>query len=159
MTVLAYGAENVQALEGAIGGKPPAKAADQPLAALKRHMREGFERCKASRAAMGSLLERAQAPLIELVKPGPAAAESVERRRNLIVGRRKEKPSGKHARVKIEPRMLPGSGFWLKALPYDRSFQSAVGGAIAFADVNAGVYSLPMSGDGGSAAASAGLGA
>jgi hypothetical protein len=62
MTVLAYGAENVQALEGVIGGKPPAKAADQSLAALKRHMRERFERRKASRAAMGSLLERAQAP-------------------------------------------------------------------------------------------------
>jgi hypothetical protein len=83
----------------------------------------------------------------------------VERRRNLIVGPRKEKLSGKRAHVKIEPRMVTGFGFWPKALPYDRPFQSAVGGAIASADVNAGVFSLPMSGNGGSAAASASLGA
>ena len=57
MAVLAFGAEKVRALELALGGKPPKKAADQSLAELKRHVSERFERRKVDRAAMHPLLK------------------------------------------------------------------------------------------------------
>ena len=158
MAVLAFGAEKVRALELALGGKPPKKAADQSLAELKRHVSERFERRKVDRAAMHPLLEGAQAPLLELVKADSTAAQNVKKRRNIILSRRKERLRGKHPRMKIEPRMVTGSGFWLKAPPYDQPFQSAAGDATASADVNAGVYSFSMTGNGSSAAASAGVG-
>src|SRR5271168_4251493 len=156
MTLLAYGAKKVRALETTLGGKPPKKAADQALAALKQQMRERFERRNAQIAKMRPLMERSQAPLLELVKADKAAAASLAKRRALTLARGKEKLRVKHERLKIDPRMVSGSGFWLKAPPYDVPFNGTAGNASASSDINAGVYSLSMSGGGSSAAASAG---
>jgi hypothetical protein len=158
MTLLAYGAKKVSALETSLGGKPPKKAADQALAALKQQMRERFERRNAQIAKMRPLMERSQAPLLELVKADKAAAKSLAKRRSLTLARRKEKLRVKHERLKIDPRMVSGSGFWLKAPPYDVPFNAAAGDASASSDINAGVYSLSMTGGGSSSAASAGVG-
>jgi hypothetical protein len=158
MTLLAYGTKRVSALETTLGGKPPKKAADQALAALKQQMRERFERRNAQIAKMRPLTERIQAPLLELVKADRAAAASVAKRRSLVLARSKEKLRVKHERMKIEPRMVSGSGFWLKTPPYDVPFSSAGGDATASSNINAGTYSFSMTGDGSSAAASAGVG-
>lgn len=158
MTLLAYGAKKVSALETMLGGKPPKKAADQALAALKQQMRERFERRNAQIAKMRPLMERIQAPQLELVKADRAAAASVAKRRSLILARGKEKLRVKHERLKIEPRMVSGSQFWLKAPPYDVPFNSAAGDATASSNINAGTYGFSMIGDGSSSAASAGVG-
>ena len=64
MTLLAYGAKEVRALEAALGGKPPKKAADQALSELKLQMRERYERRNAQIAKMRSFNGK---------KPGSAA--------------------------------------------------------------------------------------
>jgi hypothetical protein len=158
MTLLAYGAKEVSALETALGGKPPKKAADQALAALKQQMSERFERRNAQLAKMRPLMERSQAPLLELVKADKAAAASLAKRRSLTLARGKEKLQVKHERLKIDPRMVSGSGFWLKTPPYNLPFTWTAGDAKASSDINAGVYGLSMTGNGSSAEASAGLG-
>ena len=158
MTLLAYGAKKVSALEATLGGKPPKKAADQALAELKQQMRERFEQRNAQIAKMRPLTERIQAPVLEVVKADRAAAESVAKRRKLTLAQSKEKLRVKHARMNIDPLMVSGSGFWLKAPPYDVPFQGVVGDATASSNINAGVYSFSMTGNGGSSAASAGLG-
>jgi hypothetical protein len=158
MTLLAYGAKRVSALETTLGGKPPKKAADKALAALKQQMRERFERRNAQMAKMRPLTERIQAPLLDLVKADRAASEAVAKRRSVFLARSKEKLRVKHARLKIDPRMVSGSGFWLKAPPYDVPFNGTAGDATASSDINGGAYSLSMTGNGSSAAASAGLG-
>lgn len=158
MTLLAYGAKKVSALETTLGGKPPKKAADQALAALKQQMRERYERRNAQIAKMRPLTERTQAPLLELIKSDKAAVESMAKRRSLILAQGKEKLRVKHERMKIDPRMVSGSGFWLKAPPYDVPFNAAAGSASASSNINAGTYSLSMNGNGGTATASAGVG-
>jgi hypothetical protein len=158
MTLLAYGAKKVSALETSLGGKPPKKAADQALAALKQQMHERYERRNAQIAKMRPLMERSQAPLLELVKSDKAAAASLAKRRSLTLARGKEKLRMKHERLKIDPRMISGSQFWLKAPPYDVPFNAAAGDASASSNINAGTYSLSMTGDGSNSAASAGLG-
>ena len=83
MTLLAYGAKRVSALETTLGGKPPKKAADKALAALKQQMRERFERRNTQMAKMRPLMEKSRAPLLELIKKErklPAAA-ALEKRR------------------------------------------------------------------------------
>ncbi len=158
MTLLAYGAKRVRALETTLGGKPPKRAADQALAALKQQMRERFERRNAQTAKMRPLMERIQAPQLELIKADRAAVASLAKRRSLILARSKEKLRVKHERLKIEPRMVSGSQFWLKAPPYDVPFSGAAGDATASSNINAGTYGFSMTGDGSSATASAGLG-
>jgi hypothetical protein len=158
MTLLAYGAKKVRALETTLGGKPPKKAADQALAALKQQMRERYERRNAQIAKMRPLMERSQAPLLELIKADKGAAASLAKHRSLTLARRKEKLRVKHERLKIDPRMVSGSGFWLKVPPYDVPFNMSAGDAKASSDINAGVYSLSMTGNGSGAAASAGVG-
>ncbi len=158
MTLLAYGAKEVRALEAALGGKPPKRAADQALAELKMQMRERYERRNAQIAKMRPLMEKSRAPLLELIKKDKAAAAALEKRRTLTLARSKEKLRMKHEPLKIDPRMVSGSGFWLKAPPYDVPFNAANGNASASSNINAGVYGLSMSGGGGSASASAGVG-
>jgi hypothetical protein len=158
MTLLAYGAKQVRALESTLGGKPPKKAADQALAALKQQMSERYERRNAQIAKMRPLMERSRAPLLELIKKDKAAVAALERRRTLTLARGKEKLRMKHERLKIDPRMVSGSGFWLKAPPYDVPFSGANGAASASSNISNGTYSLSMTGNGSSAAASAGLG-
>jgi hypothetical protein len=158
MAILAYGAEKLRALETALGGEPPRKAAEQSLAELERHFRERFERRSAYRAIMRPLIEQIQAPLIQLVKEDPAAAQAAEKRRNIILARRKEKLSRVHPDMKAVPRMVTGSGLVLKEPPYNEPFQFSAGAATASADINAGVYSLSATGNGSSAAAGAGVG-
>jgi hypothetical protein len=158
MTVLAYGAKEVRALEAALGGKPPRQAAARALAELQRHVRERYERSKAHRTALNPLLAKAQAPLVRMIKADPTAAQSVKKLRASLLARGKPKASRKLLRVKVEPRMVTGSGFWLKAPPYDLSFQSAAGHATASADANAGTYTFGLFGGGSSAQASAGVG-
>jgi hypothetical protein len=156
MTVLAYGAKEVRALELALGGKASKQAGEQSLALLKRHIRERAERRKAERDAMRPLLDRAQAPLLEVIKGDADAMRSIKALRKMIT-RRKLKPTWKRPRIKVEPRMVSGSGFWLKAPPYDQPFQSASGAGTATSDINAGTYYLG-SGSGNWSAESAGLG-
>jgi hypothetical protein len=158
MTLLARGDKEVRALELALGGKPPGKAAQQSLALLKRHVQERFERRKANWAKMRPLLERSQAPLIKLIKNDPGAVESMKKRRKIMLAGGKQKLTHKHLRAKVDPRMVSGSGFWLKAPPYDESFENVSGFASASANANTGAYSLNMGGDGSSSAASAGVG-
>jgi hypothetical protein len=158
MTLLAYGAKKVRALETSLGGKLPKKAADQALAALKQQMRERFLQRNAQIAKMRPLMERGQAPLLELVKADKTASASLAKRRALTLARGKEKLRFKHEPMKIDPQMVSGSQFWLKAPPYDVPFNSAHGNASASSNINAGVYSLSMSGGGSSSTASAGVG-
>lgn len=158
MTVLAYGAKSVRGLEEALGGSPPKKTGEQALAALEKHVRERSERRKSQFAEMRPVLERAQAPLLEIVKADASAVQTLEKRRDLIRARGKQKLRAIHSRMEIEPRVVTGSTLWLKAAPYDVPFQAANGDATAASDINAGVYSLSMTGNGSSAAASAGLG-
>lgn len=153
-----YGAKKVSELETKLGGKPPKKAANLALDALKQQLRERHERRKAHIAKMRPLMERSQAPLLKLIKADKTAAESLAKRRKLTLDRGKEKLRVKHERLKIEPRMVSGSGFWLKAPPYDVPFNAAAGSASASSNINTGVYSLGMSGGGSSSAASAGVG-
>src|SRR3984957_13589936 len=68
MSLLAYGAKEVRALELGLGAKPSKRAGEQSLALLKRHIRERAERHKAERDAMRPLQDRAQAPLLEVIK-------------------------------------------------------------------------------------------
>jgi len=157
MTLLAYGVKQVRALEYTLGGKPPKKAADQALAALKQQMSERYERRNAQIAKMRPLMERSRAPLLELIKKDKAAVAALEKRRTLTLARGKEKLRIKHERLKIDPRMVSGSGFWLKAPPYDVPFSGANGAASASSNINAGTYGLSMTGNGSSAAASAGV--
>ena len=111
MTLLAYGAKEVRALEAALGGKPPKKAADQALSELKLQMRERYERRNAQIAKMRPLMEKSRAPLLELIKKDKAAVAALEKRRTLTLARSKEKLRMKHEHLKIDPRMVSGSGF------------------------------------------------
>lgn len=158
MTVLAYGAKEVRALEVALGGKPPRNGLEQSRDALKRHVGEGFKRRKANRASARTLLERLRAPLLKVIQSDSSAVKSLKKRRNILLARGKKKLVHRHPPMKIEPRMVSGSGFWLKAPPYDAPFQASAGGATASCDINAGTYGLSMGGTDGSYAGSAGLG-
>jgi hypothetical protein len=158
MITLAHGVRELRALERTLGGKPPASAASRSLAELKRHVRGRFQQRKARWAATQPQLERAQAPLLELVKADRRAVQGVEARRKLVAAH-KPKPRAKRTPLAIAPRMVAGSGFWLKAPPYDLAFDPPdSGNASGSADAASGTYGFGMSGGGSSSAASAGLG-
>lgn len=158
MTQLAYGANEVRALEVVLGGKFPKNAVDRTRAALKRDMLERFKQRKAYNDTIAPLIERAQAPMLELVKADAAAARSIEKLRSILLARGKKKLIKRHRPMKVEPRMVTGSGFWLKAPPYDAVLNSSVGGASASADKVTGEYTMTMGGFGGSYSARAGFG-
>ena len=141
MSLLAYGAKEVRALELGLGAKPSKRAGEQSLALLKRHIRERAERHKAERDAMRPLQERAQAPLLEVIKGDAAAMRSIKTLRKMI-GRKKLKSTWKRPEIKVEPRMVSGSGFWLKAPPYPQFLLTAFGSGTASADTKAGTYQL-----------------
>jgi hypothetical protein len=70
------------------------------------------------------LLERAQAPVLELIKADQGAMASLTELKK-ILRRRREKPRREPRRVDVEPRMAAGSGIWLKTPPYDQPWQYA----------------------------------
>jgi len=156
MTVLAYGAEKVRALEFALGGKPPKEATKHVAAELNRHVQEQFERRKAHLAKVNSLLKRQRTPLLNILKADKRTAEDIKEARELF---RKGpiKPHARPPREKIEPRMVTGSSFWLKVPPYDDQQGSFSGDASASEDALNGTYNLSMSGNGSSSNAWAGL--
>jgi hypothetical protein len=167
MTQLAYGAKQVRALQIALGGEPPKEAAEQSRAALERHVRERFERAYTSRASVAPLLQRAQAPVLEILKTDAGAIEAVEELRKHARARTynkharsgsNKKRSAHRKRIQFEPRFISGSQFTVLALPYDSPFMAQGGDATATANIVEGTYSIGVTGNGGSAWAAAGVG-
>ena len=158
MAILARGAEEVRALEVALGGKPPRKAVERSHAELKRQLSERWQARKAMRATVNPLLEQARAPLLEVIGADPGAVRAAKELRHFYLERHKEKPRHKPARLKVEPSMASGSGISIKVPPYDAPFQASNGTGAASADVNTGGYNFWLEGKGGSSGAGAGVG-
>jgi hypothetical protein len=122
MRVFAYGAEKVRALELALGGHPPKPAGDKAIAELTRLAQERIAQRRAFRATVDPLLERASAPLRQLINADADAVSSVAELQRFLKSRippPPRKPTG----FKIEPRMVTGSGILVKVPPYDLTWQ------------------------------------
>jgi hypothetical protein len=158
MTQLAYGAKQVHALQVALGGEPPKEAAEESRAALERHVREHFERAYTSRASVAPLLQRAQAPVLEILRNDVGAIKAVEDLRKHVRARANKKRSAHRKRIQVEPRFNSGSQFAVRALPYDSPLMLQGGSATSTANIVEGTYSIAVDGNGSSAWASAGVG-
>jgi hypothetical protein len=155
MTTMAYGAEKVHALELALGGKPPQDGIQHATAELHRYIGEQFERCKLRHEKMAALLAKQSEFLssrLNLDKASNAFSQELRETRA-----KPTTPLKRVSRPKIEPKMVAGSGFWLKAPPYNDQGQAISGDANASPDALNGSYTLGMAGGGGSSSAWAGL--
>jgi hypothetical protein len=143
--IVAYGAEKVRALELTLGGKPPKQSRQHAASELHRYVQEEFERRKLMRTKMNALLTRQRELLSKITivdKSTEAYFEELRRKR-----KKRPQPSKPRKRAphpKIEPRMVAGSGFWLKVPPYDNQLWAAEGEAEAAPDALNGTYVLNM---------------
>ncbi len=155
MNMLAYGAQQVRTLELALGGKPPEEGAKQAAAELNRHVQEQFEHRKANFAHINELLRRQREPFLDLMKANNRPAVNLKEGLSQLLTKPRERPTLE----KIEPRMVTGSGFWLKTPPFDHQGQNASGNARANPNGLDGTYSLEINTNaiGGSSSAWAGL--
>ncbi len=160
MTLLAYGAEKVRALERALGGIPPQSAADRAIADLTRHVQVRHEQRQAHLKQVNPLLEQAQAPLLRQIRADERSCASLQQYRKYLKERKQQPHVKPPARARVESRIVAGSGFDVKGYPFDVPFQAAHGDyTTAEATVYNGEFQLQCAANGGSAASSAGLAA
>ena len=161
MITVARGIKQVRKLEFALGGKLPRKAGVRPQAALKQHAESRIAQRRAHQAAVRPLLEKVQAPLREALTADKASLRKLVSLQRAVFRLARKKPVSPRPQLPDIPRMGIEPGFLLKLPPYDESFQYASNpypAAQAQADKAAGTYKFDVEGDGGSNAASAGIG-
>ncbi len=148
MDVLATGADRVRALETALGGQPPEDRA--PAAELDRYNRQRSDQRRTRYAETKVLLERRNALIQDLRERHPdlsSLLESLAQASLTKSGDRPRRQSGDRRHrlpqlERVEPRLAVGSGFTLKAPPYDDQGQGVQGDASASPDALQGNYSL-----------------
>ncbi len=142
-TILAQGSKQVQALETALGGHPPAAAIKQSQSALAEYVRAYSERKYADRERFKSVAAKSRDRLLSsLNKDDPGLAKDIAAAKELYkaqASRPLAKPKPKS--YPVEPRFVAGSQFELKAPPFDVEWTS---GSVAHADKNSGTYDLAV---------------
>jgi hypothetical protein len=144
MSIIAYGAEKVKALQDALGGSLPAQARKQPRMHLEQSVAERFKALKAEREEAARLAAPMRDRLFSHTpKDEPGVKRSIEQTRKSYERRLKTKI--RHPKtIRIEPRFITGSNFWLKVPPYDDDFAFQTASATAGADKVAGNYNLAV---------------
>lgn len=158
MSIIAYGAEKVQALEYALAGRPPARAGKEPLAQLQQFVAERFKSLTAAREENARLTAGIRDRMFgHIAKDDPAMKRGLADTRKAYERRLKGKIRLPDL-TKIEPRFVTGSAFWLKAPPYDNAWRWTAGTSTAGADKTAGSYTMATQSIGdGSCEAAAGV--
>jgi hypothetical protein len=143
MAVIAFGAEKVKQLEYALGGKRPARSSKEPRARLQKFVEQHSRNQKATRVRNARLTGKVRDRVLGAVisKDDPALKRNVEDARKAFQLRLKRKIR-KPRIEKIEPRFISGSGFWLKAPPYDDDWATGAGNVSA--DKVAGNYDMAI---------------
>ena len=147
MAILAYGSKPVHALEHTLGGTIAKSVSKRPHNELNRHVKEQLEQRKVRWAKSNLMLQKARAPLVELLmkdKRTKASAKLFHR-----VHARPKLTRKKSTRTEIEPQMIAGSSLTVKVPPYDNYGQNGVGTGHGSADVFTGQYVIEVSGTGG----------
>jgi hypothetical protein len=142
MAVLAYGAKKVRSLELALGGKPPGDAVRRSLGSLRQVAAERFKRREVERVQLRRVFERARAPIFESLRGDERVLRSSNEFRAVVERRSKQtlrKRSQNLKSLKIEPRVIVGSSFWLNTPPYDTAGQG--GNPDVTSDAAGGTYS------------------
>ncbi|HEX3944571.1 MAG TPA: hypothetical protein VHW69_10830 [Rhizomicrobium sp.] len=161
MITVARGTKQIRKLEPALGEKPPQKAAIQCQAALKQYVEGRLKQRRAHQAAFRPLLEKAQAPLRDLLTPDKTLLRKLVKQQQAAFRVTRKKPVLRHPLLPDVPQPGIEQGFLLKFPPYDEAFQYASNpypAAQAQADKAVGTYKFDVEGDGDSNAASAGIG-
>jgi hypothetical protein len=158
MSTLVYGAEKVKALQDALGGSLPAQARKQPRLHLEKLVAERFKALKTEREEAARLAAPLRDRLFSHIpKDDPGVQRSIEQTRKDYERRLKRKVRHPET-LRVEPRFVTGSGFWLKTHPYDDGFSFTTANATAGADKAAGSYSMTVQSVGaGSREAAAGV--
>jgi hypothetical protein len=161
MTILAYGAKQVDALQLTLGGNPPKKALQASLASLKQIEKERFERRQAERAALKPASERARELLFGHLKDDPRLLVCAKEYRAISERRSKLKLKKPPSTPKVPPQIFLGSCVMIQQPPYSEPFdaQSDPSGNV-MSDFNAGAYSWAEQsfGNGAAITAAAGVG-
>jgi hypothetical protein len=161
MSTIAYGAEKINALQYALGGKPPARSGKQARMLLKKYAAERFKTLKAALREEVRLTAHIRDRLFSRIsKDDPGVKRTTEEVRRFVERRRKRKiPRPKIRR--IEPRFVAAPFALFRVPPYDDGFVSTTGGEgnSVSVDKEAGNYKIGLfsAGDG-LQAGSAGVG-
>jgi hypothetical protein len=158
MSTIAYGAEKVKALQLALGGSLPAQAGKQPRLRLDKFVAERFKVLKAEREEAARLTAPIRDRLFSHIpKDDPGVKRSIQETRKFFERRLKRKIPQLET-MRIEPRFITGSSFWLKVPPYDDAWTFNPAGTVAGADKVAGNYNMAVQSVGdGSREAAAGI--
>jgi hypothetical protein len=158
MAIIAYGAEQVRALQHALGGSLPAQAGKQPRMRLDKFVAERFKVLRSEREAAARLATPIRDRLFSHIpKEDVAVKRSIAETRKFFERRLKRKIPQPET-MRIEPRFITGSNFWIKVPPYDDAWTFNPPHTNAGADKVAGNYNMAVQSFGdGSCEAAAGI--
>ncbi len=142
MSILAYGSEQVEKLQTALGGTLPADAGEAPRMQLDTFVGERFKATDAMRQATERLTAATRDRVFSHIPQNDLGIkQSVDEARRFYQDRLEHRIR-QPALTKVEPRYVTGSGFWLKPPPYDVPWTNTNNGGQASADNAAGTYSV-----------------
>jgi hypothetical protein len=141
MTVFARGTERVKALQHAMGGAPPRPALDKSKALLERYVSERSKQRRAMLKETRNITRSFQEKILSSVPKNDGSVKRMVAEQKRLVQKRSRLKIQKPKLLKIEPQVIAGSNFWLKAPPYDTSWHA---GNFSAADAGGGDYQLAV---------------